>query len=199
MRNPEFLPVPGKGGQLMHWRPKSDQALAWAAAHESEIALDDLYRRHNQRVYSVCLGMTKNISDAEDLTQEVFVHLLHKIGSFRGDSKFSTWLYRLTVNLVLMHFRRQEVRGSKVTVSLEAKTPGDKKRRRSSGGYMAERIDLDHAMGQLPTGCRAVFELFDIEGYRHDEIADILGCTVGTSKSQLHKARKRLRQLLSQA
>jgi RNA polymerase sigma-70 factor (ECF subfamily) len=196
-RNP--LSTCSYGLRLAMTQPNPDYIRASAVARENTMALSDLYERHNQLVYSVCLGMTRNIADAEDLTQEVFVQLLNNIGSFRGESKFSTWLYRVTVNQVLMHFRREQVRGSKVTDGLEAKMPIIRQKRGSYGAQFANRIDLDLALAQLPSGSRSVFELFDIAGYKHDEIANLLGCTPGTSKSQLHKARRKLRRLLTPA
>ena len=158
--------------------------------------MGDLYERHNRRVYSLCLGMTRNSAEAEDLTQEVFVHLLRKIGTFRGKSQFSTWLYRLTVNLVLMHFRRRAGRLQQVQKDLEQLPMIIRHDRKRASAQMTDRIALDSALAQLPTGCRSVFVLFDIEGYKHDEIANLLGCSVGTSKSQLHRARVKLRRLL---
>ena len=174
----------------------SDYALARQAAAGTMTALADLYERHYRRVYAVCMSMTRNPAQAEDLTHDVFIHLCKKIGSFRGESQFTTWLHRLTVNLVLMHFRRaehrQQTRESPVEFPCDSKT-----RRPPRSAPMLERIALDSALSQLPRGCRAVFVLFEIGGYKHDEIADLLGCSSGTSKSQLHRARMRLRRLLS--
>jgi RNA polymerase sigma-70 factor (ECF subfamily) len=171
-----------------------DYALARAAAHGIRSALGALYERHSRQVYSVCLHMTRNPDEAEDLMQEVFIHLVHKLGSFRGESQFSTWLYRLTVNLVLMHFRRRKSSREQVTYDLERRIPT--KPRQSAATQITDRLALDSALAQLPSGCRRVFVLFDVEGYKHDEIAHLLGCSAGTSKSQLHKARMKLRHLL---
>jgi RNA polymerase sigma-70 factor (ECF subfamily) len=170
----------------------SDYALARAAAQGAMAGIGDLYVRHNRRVYSLCLRMTGNVSEAEDLTQEVFVQLLQKIDSFRGDSQFTTWLYRVTVNQVLMHFRRRrshtEIDG-RVEFAIELGG-------RSVGTPVIDAIALKAALSHLPSGCRTVLLLFDIEGYKHHEIAELLGCSVGNSKSQLHKARKKLKRLL---
>jgi RNA polymerase sigma-70 factor (ECF subfamily) len=174
----------------------SDYALARAAAHGAMPAMGDLYERHNRRVYAVCLGMTHDSAEAEDLTQEVFVHLLRKIGSFRAESRFTTWLHRLTVNLVLMHFRRRGRHSRQVVDDLEGSLSSSQLNRQPVGAQLADRMALDSALALLPSGCRSVFVLFDIEGYKHDEIANLLGCSVGTSKSQLHRARKKLRRLL---
>lgn len=175
----------------------SDLALAQRAAKGDMAAFEELYRRHHRRVFSLCLRMTQNVSEAEDLAQEAFVQLFRKIGSFRGDSAFTTWLHRLTVNQVLMHFRKRSVRDEKTTE--EGETPdqpvlgtGDPNRMR-----VVDRIALDNAIAQLPPGYRTVFVLHDVEGYEHEEISRMLGCAVGTSKSQLHKARMKLRNLLS--
>jgi len=174
----------------------SDYALARAAGNGKMTALGDLYERHNRRVYAVCLGMTRNAAEAEDLTQEVFVHLVRKIGSFRGDSQFSTWLHRLTVNLVLMHFRSKEGRREQRHDDLEDWVFTLQRNRQPAGAQVVERMALRSALAQLPSGCRAVFVLFEIGGYKHDEIATMLGCSSGTSKSQLHRARTKLRGFL---
>ena len=173
----------------------SDYVLASEAAHGATSSLGDLYLRHSGRVYAQCLRMTGDPTEAEDLTHEVFIQLLRKIGSFRGDSQFSTWLYRLTVNQVLMHFRR--VKGRKEEMEIEALLEKSSAlRQTSTSASPLERIGLEAAMACLPPGCRSVFLMFDVEGYQHEEIAHIFGCSVGNSKSQLHKARKKLRQLL---
>ncbi len=176
----------------------SDHALAQRAAAGDMPAFEELYQRHNRRVYSLCLRMTQNVSEAEDLAQEVFIQLFRKIGSFRGDSAFTTWLHRLTVNQVLMHFRKRSVRDERTTE--EGDMPDQAVLGTENPNHMpvVDRIALDHAIAQLPPGYRAVFVLHDVEGYEHEEIARMLGCAVGTSKSQLHKARMKLRGLLKQ-
>jgi RNA polymerase sigma-70 factor, ECF subfamily len=176
----------------------SDQALAKRAAQGEMQSFAELFERHNRRVYNLCLRMTQNISEAEDLTQEVFIQLFRKIGSFRGESAFTTWLHRLTVNQVLMHFRKLKVRDEKITADGETPdqiVPGTANPNRMP---VVDRIALDNAIAQLPPGYRTAFVLHDIEGYEHEEIARMLGCSVGTSKSQLHKARLKLRKLLKQ-
>lgn len=174
----------------------SDYALARAAAKGRMNALGDLYERHYRRVYAVCFGMTHNSAQAEDLTQEVFVHLVRKIGSFRGESQFSTWLHRLTVNLVLMHFRRKDTRREQQQDILEDRVFTLQRNHQPASVQLTDRMALRSAMTKLPSGCRAVFVLFEIGGYKHDEIAVMLGCSSGTSKSQLHRARMKLRTLL---
>jgi RNA polymerase sigma-70 factor (ECF subfamily) len=174
----------------------SDYELAQGAATGDIEAFEELYQRHHRRVYSLCLRMMQNVSEAEDLAQEVFVQLFRKIGSFRGDSAFTTWLHRLTVNQVLMHFRKRSTRDEKTTE--EGEIPEQAVLGTENPGAMAvvDRIALDTAIAQLPNGYRTVFVLHDVEGYEHEEIAKMLGCSVGTSKSQLHKARMKLRTLL---
>ena len=176
----------------------SDHALAQRAGKGDMSAFEELYKRHHRRVYSLCLRMTQNVSEAEDLAQEAFVQLFRKIGSFRGESAFTTWLHRLTVNQVLMHFRKRSVRDEKTTE--EGETPDQIVMGTENPNSMpvVDRIALDKAIAQLPPGYRTVFVLHDVEGHEHEEIARMLGCSVGTSKSQLHKARMKLRGLLRQ-
>jgi RNA polymerase sigma-70 factor (ECF subfamily) len=174
----------------------SDRELARLAGEGDTGAFERLYERHNRRVYSLCLRMTQNVTEAEDLAQDVFIQLFRKIGSFRGDSAFTTWLHRLTVNQVLMHFRKRQVKSEQTTE--DGETPVQIVTGTSNPGSMpvVDRIALDKAIGQLPPGYKAVFILHDVEGHEHEEIGRILGCSVGTSKSQLHKARMKLRGLL---
>jgi RNA polymerase sigma-70 factor (ECF subfamily) len=176
----------------------SDYELARRSSAGDMGAFEELYSRHSRRVYSLCLRMTANTAEAEDLAQEVFIQLYRKAGSFRGESQFTTWLHRLTVNQVLMHFRRRGVRLEQVTddgdepVRVELGTEDQSRMR------VVDRIAIDKAVSQLPPGYRAVFVLHDVEGREHEEVARLLGCSVGTSKSQLHKARMKLRTLLRQ-
>src|SRR5216110_3245524 len=176
----------------------TDHALAQQAAAGDMDAFEKLYDRHNRRVYSLCLRMTQNASEAEDLAQEVFIQLFRKIGSFRGESAFTTWLHRLTVNQVLMHFRKRGVRLEQTTEEGEVPVQIVKGTENPNAMPVVDRIALDKAIVQLPPGYRTVFTLHDIEGHEHEEIAKMLGCSVGTSKSQLHKARMKLRGLLRQ-
>jgi RNA polymerase sigma-70 factor (ECF subfamily) len=142
--------------------------------------------------------MTANTAEAEDLAQEVFIQLYRKSGSFRGESAFTTWLHRLTVNQVLMHFRRRGVKVEQVTEDGEGPQQVVVGTENPSQMPVVDRIALDKAISQLPPGYRSVFVLHDVEGHEHEEVARLLGCSVGTSKSQLHKARMKLRQLLRQ-
>jgi RNA polymerase sigma-70 factor (ECF subfamily) len=160
--------------------------------------IDELFNLYSGRVYSVCLRMTGNRVDAEDLTQEVFIRLMLKADTFRGESAFTTWLHRLTVNYVLMHFRKRHVRCELVTPDGELPVASASDDCRSSRAPVLDRMVLDEAIAKLAPGFRSVFVLHDIEGLEHWEIAELLGCSVGTSKSQLHKARMKLRSLLSE-
>ncbi len=163
-------------------------------------AFQALYEKHKRRVYSLCLRMTANTAEAEDLAQEAFLQLYRKIGTFRGESAFSTWLHRLSVNVVLMHLRKKSL----PVVSLEESTQGteDDSQKKDFGADdvalagSIDRMQLQRAVDSLPPGYRTIFVLHDIEGYEHNEIAKIAGCSIGNSKSQLHKARMKLRDLL---
>ena len=141
--------------------------------------------------------MLGNPTDAEDMTQEVFIQLYRKIGTFRGESAFTTWLHRLTVNQVLMHLRRRGARFEETTEEGDMRHVMQQGTEHPQAMPIFDRIALDQAIAQLPAGYRTVFVLHDVEGYEHEEIAALLGCSVGTSKSQLHKARMKLRSLLS--
>lgn len=170
------------------------QEVQLAAAGDVE-AFEKIYSRYHTRVYSHCLRMTRSRSDAEDLAQEVFVQLFRKIGTFRGEASFATWLHRLTVNQVLMHFRKPVVRMEQTTEDgAIAESPCVAQNRVQMS--LVNSISLEAAVRQLSPGYRAVFILHDVEGYEHEQIGRMLGCAIGTSKSQLHKARMKLRLLL---
>ena len=175
---------------------ESDYELTQAIGRGVISSIGDLYVRHRSLVYALCLRMTGNSSEAEDLTQEIFIQLLGKVGSFRGESRFSSWLYRFTTNYVLMHFRRTTRRRERFPY-LADEVHATHKLAVSCGPQFLDRIALDDALAKLPLGSRSVFLKFDVEGYNHEEIAGIFGCSVGNSKSQLHKARRRLRKFLS--
>jgi len=189
--------VAAEGGERVKDVGKaSDFELTQAAGKGDMAAFEQIYQRHHRRVYSICLRMLQSPSEAEDLTQDVFIQLYRKIGSFRGDSAFTTWLHRMTVNQVLMHFRKRTVKFEKTTE--EGETPVQIVAGTANPYKMpiVDKIALDNAIAQLPAGYKNVFVLHDVEGFEHEEVARILGCSVGTSKSQLHKARLKLRKLL---
>jgi len=181
--------------------PIAGEAEAIEAAKRGDAeAFARLYNLHKRRVYTLCLRMLGNVSAAEDMTQNAFLHLFRKIESFRGDSAFSTWLHRLTVNLVLMQLRK---RGLNLVSLEETISPSDEHAPRRDFGSRdpvlagsVDRVTLERAIAVLPPGYRMVFVLHDVEGYEHNEIAIMLDCSIGNSKSQLHKARLRLRELL---
>jgi RNA polymerase sigma-70 factor, ECF subfamily len=160
-----------------------------------------IYARHKRRVFSLCLHMTGDYALAEDFTQEAFLQLYRKIATFRGESAFSTWMHRLVVNIVLMHLRRKGCIEVSLEETLEPQQPenGPKKdigRRDDVLHGSVDRIALERALAELAPGYRIMFILHDIEGYEHNEIAEMLGCSIGNSKSQLHKSRMKLRTLL---
>jgi len=174
---------------------QTDYELAQAVSHGAVSSIADLYERHRRMVFALCLRMTGNTWEAEDLTQDVFIQLLSKVGSFRGEGQFTTWLYRLTINQVLMHMRsaarRRESPSMFDDLAVDIRIA-----KHSLGGQLTDRITIDAALRKLPSGSRSVFVKYDVEGYNHQEIAGIFGCSVGNSKSQLHKARRKLRKLL---
>ncbi len=178
-------------------KPDADDfSLCKLASGGNLAAFELLYQRYHRRTYSLCLRMTNSQTEAEDLTQEVFIQLFRKIGSFRGDSAFSTWLHRLTVNQVLMHFRRRSVKNEKTSEDGEIPEQIVSGTANPNKMFVLDRLALNKAIEQLPPGYKKVFILHDVEGYEHEEIARMLQLSVGTSKSQLHKARLKLRGLL---
>jgi RNA polymerase sigma-70 factor, ECF subfamily len=169
------------------------------AKRGDEEAFETLYHLHKRRVYSLCLRMTANTAAAEDLTQEAFLQLFRKIGTFRGESAFSTWLHRMAVNVVLMQLRKKGLPLVSLEETMESEEESPKKEPGAEDVRLAgslNRIQLQQAIGDLPPGYRMVFLLHDVEGYEHNEIAEMVGCSIGNSKSQLHKARMKLRELL---
>jgi RNA polymerase sigma-70 factor (ECF subfamily) len=163
-------------------------------------AFAQLYSLHKKRIYSLCMRMVGNAAEAEDMTQEAFLQLHRKIATFRGESAFSTWLHRLAINVVLMHLRKKGLSLISMDEAMEPDPKGSPSRgfgaRDLSLSGSIDRMALERAVGNLPAGYRLVFVLHDIEGYEHHEIASMLDCSVGNSKSQLHKARLSLREAL---
>jgi RNA polymerase sigma-70 factor (ECF subfamily) len=164
-------------------------------------AFERIYRRYNRRVFALCLRMTKNQTDAEDLTQEAFLQVFRKIRTFRGESAFSTWFHRVSVNIVLMSLRKRKL------MEIPLGNDGDQEeepgaRHPEPGGSdssltgLFDRENLKRALSQMPSGYKRMLVLHDVFGYEHNEIAAALECSVGNSKSQLHKARMRMRTLL---
>lgn len=187
--------------KILESRITEQEAIARAKLGDAE-SFEALYGHHKRRAYSLCLRMTGNAAEAEDLTQEAFLQVYRKIATFRGESAFSTWLHRLTVNVVLMHLRKKGL----LEVSLEALEPQEKNGPKKEVGMRdkvlagsIDRINLQRSIESLPPGYRIMFVLHDVEGYEHNEIAEMMGCSIGNSKSQLHKARMKLRELLAKA
>lgn len=179
--------------------PPDSDLIKRAQDGDSE-AFGALFQKHRPQIYLVCLRMTGNTAEAEDLTQDAFLQVFRKIAAFRGESAFGTWLHRIAVNTVLMHFRKKP-RGQ---VSLDEPYESDSPKLRHEYGIRdrclvgcIDRIALARAVEQLPPGYRTIFLLHEVEGYEHQEIAEMLSCTVGNSKSQLHKAKQRFRELLT--
>jgi RNA polymerase sigma-70 factor, ECF subfamily len=188
------LPSPTAEGSFSD--DASDLDLCKLAAGGNIPAFELIYQRYHRRTYALCLRMTNSQTEAEDLTQEVFIQLFRKVGSFRGDSAFSTWLHRLTVNQVLMHFRRRSVKNEKVSEDGEMPEQTVNGSANPNKMQVVDRIALKNAVALLPKGYKSVFLLHDVQGFEHEEVARRLGISIGTSKSQLHKARLKLRTLL---
>jgi RNA polymerase sigma-70 factor (ECF subfamily) len=155
-------------------------------------ALEELYKRHKDKVYALALRLTNNVQDAEDIVQDVFVQVYRKIEDFREEAAFTSWLYRIATNISLSALRRRKRRWG-----VEKELPPDRpvEGRRTETGKILKPF-LEEAIAELPPRARMIFVLHDIQGFQHNEIAAMLDCSEGTSKSQLHKARARLRKRL---
>ena len=178
--------------------PSEAEAIERAKQGDAE-AFALLYGLHKRRVYSLCLRMTANSAKAEDLTQEAFLQLFRKIGTFRGESAFSTWLHRMVVNVVLMQLRKKSLPIVPLEETLENEEEAPRKELGAQDPVLSGSIDrlrLQRAVEALPPGYQRIFVLHDVEGYEHNEIAAMVGCSIGNSKSQLHKARMKLRESL---
>jgi RNA polymerase sigma-70 factor, ECF subfamily len=185
----------GTGTQL-------DSELIERATRGDADAFAAIFQVHRTRVYSLCLRMTNNTAEAEDLTQDAFLQVFRKLSTFRGDSALSTWLYRIAVNTVLMRLRKKTL----VQLSLDEPWSNNSEANPIPREYgtvdyhlagCVDRLALSQAIRELPEGYRTIFLLHEVEGYEHSEIAEFLGCSTGNSKSQLHKAKMRIRELLA--
>jgi RNA polymerase sigma-70 factor (ECF subfamily) len=197
------LPSPNRVNAAQSPKTATEADVIRLAQAGDAAAFERLYQLHGRRVYALCLRMVGNPADAEDLMQEAFLQLFRKIGTFRGESAFSTWLHRMTVNVVLMRLRKKTLPAASLeeTTEPDEETGGPRKDigapdLRLSGAV--DRVNLERSIEKLPPGYRTVFVLHDVQGFEHNEIAGIMGCSVGNSKSQLHKARTRLRELLQE-
>jgi len=182
--------------------PKARDASAVARAQTGDHqAFTELYSLHKARVYRLCLRMVGNVPLAEDLTQEAFLQLYRKIATFQGNAAFSTWLHRLTVNVVLMHLRKKGLFLTSLEYTMAEAPEGHLERslgtRDQNLAGSVDRLAIERALMTLPPGYRTIFLLHDVEGFEHQEIASQQKCTIGNSKSQLHKARRKLRSVLS--
>ena len=193
-----------EGAILGYWRGDSHQQKDCNQPLGDEF--EDLYITYRSRVWALCLRMTGNPDDAEDLTQETFIRMFQKLSTFRGESAFCTWLRHIAINVVLQRFQkaswRHETPMEEVTSSDPISGCSHKVEFGKADARLLEAIDrirLQQAINKLPPGFRSVLILHDIEGYEHVEISELMGCSVGTSKSQLHKARLKMRELLQQA
>ena len=172
---------------------KADEsALIRKAQRRDTRAFEALYRMHVDRVYGICLRMTGNVSEAEDCAQEAFIQAWNKMDKFRGDSAFSTWLHRIAVNAVLGRIRKSKREQERIAVV------GETESQKVETGDTGEMRDLSEAVDRLPEGARNVFVLHAIYGYSHDEAGEMLGIATGTSKAQLHRAKRLLAQQLKQ-
>ena len=205
-------PIPPKGGNEPKRAGGADRSssaarpdsrdgdvLARAQAGDHQ-AYAQLYALHKRRIYSLCLRMVGNVAEAEDLTQEAFLQLHRKIATFRGDSAFSTWLHRLAINVVLMQLRKKSLSLISLDEAMEPAPEEGPGRSFGAPDLMLtgaiDRLALERAVANLPAGYRLIFILHDVEGFEHNEIAAMLDCSIGNSKSQLHKARLKLRDAL---
>ena len=190
--------------------PFATLAPAQAALHQSDLdlaercrggdveAFETLYREHASRLFALTVRMLGNRTDAEDMLQDIFLTAHRKLPSYRGDARLSTWLFRLATNLCLDHLRSKSARMSHATSSLDDDNAVEQASP-SPGPVVGtvQQIDMERAVARLPAGCRAAFLLHDVEGFEHREVAGMLGISEGTSKSQVHKARSKLRKWLA--
>jgi RNA polymerase sigma-70 factor, ECF subfamily len=191
--------VPGAEKSIPLAKRDHELEIVFRAKRGDEQAFAALFEAHKKRVYALCLRMTGDIAEAEDLTQDAFIQVFRKIEAFRGDSAFSTWLYRVAVNTVLMKLRKRKTREVSLDepICLESSFVA-----REYGGHdlhlqgTIDRIALIRAISELPRGYREIFILHEVAGYGHQEIARLLQCSIGNTKSQLHKARLKIREFL---
>ena len=189
------IPFPSKGLEASTGQPEAP-GRPGTPGNDATRATDDfeaIYRQHSSRIYTLACRMAGSPEDGEDLLQEIFLQAYRKLGSFKGDSTLGTWLYRLALNHCLDYVRSRQAKMKKTTESLDAEPAREPAARRDTP---IARIDLDRALERLPDGCREAFVLHDVEGYDHKEVAELLGIAEGTSKSQVFKARLKLRGLL---
>lgn len=178
--------------------PRQDDLALVERCRQGELgAFEEIYRAHSRRLYGVAVRMLGNPADADDMLQEIFLAAHRKLDSFRGESALGTWLYRLAVNLCLDYLRSRTGRALHLTDALDDEPALTDASSRGLAERAVTKMDLERALAQLPEGCRTAFVLHDVQGLEHREVGEIMGIAEGTSKSQVHKARLRLRALLS--
>jgi RNA polymerase sigma-70 factor, ECF subfamily len=206
-KQPLPAPIAGLGLRAEEWQLPTSRRITNSSLMEiirlahggNAAAFEFLYRWHRQHVYALCLRMVRDPAEAEDLAQETFLQVFRKMHTFRGEAAFSSWLYRLTTNCVLMSFRRKSLIPASLDEIAQAQQHGEFEEMARPDLHLCgllDRLNLQAAVDLLPGGCKAAFILHDVEGYKHREVATMLGCSIAGSKSQLHRARKRLRELL---
>ena len=184
----------------MKWSGETEKAVIGKARAGDLNAFSMLYATYSQNVYSRCLRLTKDPDTAEDLKQDVFIQAWKKISNFRGDSRFGTWLHRVTTNIVFMHFRKKKRHPEESTITRRVNDQSPIEELLSSGPpQLDNRLLLSQAVSDLRPGYRAVLMLHDVDGYKHDEIAQILGIPPGTSKSNLYRAHRQIRSRLKRS
>lgn len=187
--------MPPSNPLIAHGSPHPDLALADRCKAGAPGAFEELYRTHSPRLFGLACRMVGR-TEAEDLLQEIFLTAHRKIGLYKGDSSLGTWLFRLATNLCLDYLRSRANRSAQVTESYDVDDAAPPVGGRGPILGVVDRLDLERAIAELPDGCREVFVLYDVEGFEHREVGSMLGISDGTSKSQLHKARLRLRERL---
>jgi RNA polymerase sigma-70 factor, ECF subfamily len=185
------------GGVLTDSATTIEELVSCYQVTQDTHCFNQIHKQCKPRAYAICLRMTRSIPDAEDLSQDALLQLWRRIDTFRGESKFMTWFQRLTINVVLMHLRKKGLRVISLDELAESDGPGESPRSFGKDDpelvAVADRLSIEQAISDLPAGYRLIFVLHDIEGYQHNEIASMLDCSIGNSKSQLHKARLKLR------
>ena len=189
--------TPAEAGPKVTVTNPTDAELVESCLSGTREAFDVLVERHQRHVYQLCYRFVGNHEDASDLAQDVFIRAYRGLKSFKGQASLGTWLYRLAMNQILDHVRSRAARTGQLTDGLD-----DASVLPDAGGHRLadraiDRIDLERALAELPEGCRAAFVLHDVEGLEHKEVSEVLGIAEGTSKSQVHKARLRLRAMLA--
>jgi RNA polymerase sigma-70 factor, ECF subfamily len=193
---PSKVPMPLAAQPVQAGRAQ-EMALVERCSRGDLAAFEEIYKAHSGKLYSLACRMLGNPADAEDLLQDIFLSAHRKLEGFRGESALGTWLYRLATNHCLDYLRSRAARSNQLTDTIDDELPLPDVGSRGIAERTVSKMDLERAVAQLPEGARAAFVLHDVQGLEHKEVAEALGIAEGTSKSQVHKARLRLRALLS--